>query len=96
MTICEAQIGVDTMYLNHNNFLNSDQKNHEFIPLDFVNVDGKNGDLSVVTTQNQLKRKRDNNRASTYGLNHSSLKHLLKMALLRLGKTRINITKQIF
>lgn len=88
MRICEAQLGVDTMYLNHNNFLNSDQKNDEYIPLDFVNVDGKNGDHSVVTQQNQLKRKRDNNRASTYDLNHSSVKHIIKDGALTPWKNK--------
>ncbi|GAB1598024.1 terminal nucleotidyltransferase 4A-like [Argonauta hians] len=79
--IWEAQIGVDSMYLNNSNLVNSDQKSQDYIPLDIVNIlDVKNtqtnGDHNVLNQQNQLKRKREN-RASTYGLNHSSVKHLL-------------------
>uniref|UniRef100_A0A0L8FTK9 Uncharacterized protein n=3 Tax=Octopus bimaculoides TaxID=37653 RepID=A0A0L8FTK9_OCTBM len=79
--IWEAQIGVDSMYLNNSNLVNSDQKSQECISLDYINIlDGKNtqtnGDHNVLNQQNQLKRKREN-RASTYGLNHSSVKHLL-------------------
>ncbi|CAI9715104.1 terminal nucleotidyltransferase 4B-like [Octopus vulgaris] len=79
--IWEAQLGVDSMYLNNSNLVNSDQKSQECISLDYINIlDGKNtqtnGDHNVLNQQNQLKRKREN-RASTYGLNHSSVKHLL-------------------
>lgn len=81
------------MYLHHNNnFLNTDHQksNHDnIIPLDFINVDGKNGEHNnILTQQNQLKRKRDNNRASTYGLNHSSLKHLMKDGVLTPWKNK--------
>lgn len=79
--IWEAQIGVDNMSLNNSN-PNLDQKPQEFIPLDFTNnLEQKhaatNRHYSIQNQQNQYKRKRDN-RASTYGLNHSSNKHFLK------------------
>ena len=79
--IWEAQIGVDNMSLNNSN-PNLDQKAQEYIPLDYTNnLDQKhaatNRHYSIQNQQNQYKRKRDN-RASTYGLNHSSNKHFLR------------------
>ncbi|XP_021373819.1 non-canonical poly(A) RNA polymerase PAPD7-like isoform X2 [Mizuhopecten yessoensis] len=79
--IIEAQIGVDNMSLNNSN-PNLDHKPAEFIPLDITNnFDHKsaptNRQNSIHNQENSFKRKRDN-RASTYGLNHSSYKHLLK------------------
>lgn len=78
--IWETQIGVDTMSLNNSN-PNLDQKPQEFIPLDITNnLDHKHGATnrqnSIKNQQNHLKRKREN-RACTYGLNHSSYKHFL-------------------
>lgn len=70
--VWEAQIGVDNMYLG------PDQK--DFIPLDGGNFDNpninnkKNSDVN--NHHHPQKRKREN-RASTYGLNHSTYKHLL-------------------
>lgn len=79
--IIEAQIGVDNMSLNNSN-PNLDHKPAEFISLDITNnFDQKsaptNRQNSIHNQENSFKRKRDN-RASTYGLNHSSYKHLLK------------------
>ena len=79
--IWEAEIGVDIMSLNNSN-PNLDQKQSEYIPLDYTNnLDQKHGvtnrQYSIQNQQNQFKRKRDN-RASTYGLNHSSNKHFLR------------------
>lgn len=79
--IWETEIGVDNMALNNsnpNNYIN--KKQQDFIPLD------NSSNLDYSTTNNnrqnnmrniQFKRKRDN-KASTYGLNHSSNKHFLR------------------
>lgn len=80
-SICETEIGVDNMSLNNSN-PNLDQKPQEYIPLDYLNnLDQKhavtNRQNSIQNQQNQFKRKREN-RASTFGLNHSSNKHFLK------------------
>ncbi|KAL5021958.1 hypothetical protein ScPMuIL_001113 [Solemya velum] len=69
------------MSLNNSN-PNLDQKPQEFIPLDITNnFDHKHGATnsqnSIKNQQNHLKRKREN-RACTYGLNHSSYKHFLR------------------
>ncbi|KAK6186159.1 hypothetical protein SNE40_008253 [Patella caerulea] len=68
--IWEAQKGVEKMYLN------SDHNNKDFIPLTENKQIGynRNNGYNIYTPH---KRKRDN-RASTYGLNHSSEKHLLR------------------
>jgi len=80
-SIWEAEIGVDNMSLNNSN-PNLDQKAQEYIPLNYANnFDQKlavnNRQNSIQNSQNQYKRKRDN-KASTYGLNHSSNKHFLR------------------
>ncbi|CAG2190522.1 PAPD5_7 [Mytilus edulis] len=77
--IIEAQLGVTNMSLNNNVNSNMDQKQKEYIPLNYTNDFEKkhaptNRQLSVQNAENSFKRKRDN-RASTYGLNHSSYKH---------------------
>ncbi|XP_060601859.1 terminal nucleotidyltransferase 4B-like [Ruditapes philippinarum] len=80
-TIWEAEIGVDNMSLNNSN-PNLDQKAQEYIPLNYANnfdqkVAVNNRQNSIQNSQNQYKRKWDN-KASTYGLNHSSNKHFLR------------------
>lgn len=80
-SIWEAEIGVDNMSLNNSN-PNLDQKPQEYIPLDYANkldqkVAANNRQNSIQNSQNQCKRKWDN-KASTYGLNHSSNKHRLR------------------
>jgi len=80
-SIIEAQIGVDNMSLNNSN-PNLDRKPQEYIPLNITNnFEFKNGATNrqnnINNQENNCKRKRDN-RASTYGLNHSAYKHLLK------------------
>lgn len=75
-SIWEAEIGVDNMSLNNAN-PNLDQKATQYIPLNYQNnFDNK---LAANNRHNsfQNKRKRDN-KASTYGLNHSSNKHFLR------------------
>ena len=71
---------VRNMHLN-NNSPNVDQKPVEFIPLNYTNrLDQKQGPSNCQNNyHNQLlqKRKRDN-KASTYGLNHSSNVRLLR------------------
>ncbi|CAH1780091.1 unnamed protein product [Owenia fusiformis] len=77
--IWESGIGVENMHLNNHTNPNLDKKAQEFIPLDFQNNFDKKQGPSNINRQNQnqnQKRKRDN-RASTYGLNHSSAVHLL-------------------
>lgn len=77
-TIIEAQIGVDSMSLNNSN-PNLDHKPQEYISLSVNNnLEQKHAPTNKqYNIQNQqIKRKRDN-KASTYGLNHSSYKHLL-------------------
>lgn len=81
-SIWEAEIGVDNMSLNNSN-PNLDQKPTEYIPLNFTNkfdqkIASNNTQNSIHNSQNQFKRKRDSNKASTYGLNHSSNKHFLR------------------
>ncbi|KAJ8303352.1 hypothetical protein KUTeg_019748 [Tegillarca granosa] len=78
--IIEAQIGVDDMSLNNSN-PNLDHKQQEFIPIitnDFEHKYAPNNRQNhYQNEQNRLKKKSDN-RASTYGLNHSSNKHFLR------------------
>jgi len=80
--IWEAEIGVDNMSLNNSN-PNLDHRPREYIPLDYsINYEYKNAvnnrqSTSFKNTQNLYKRKRDN-KASTYGLNHSSNKQHLR------------------
>jgi len=79
--IWETEIGVDNMSLNNSN-PNLNQKPQEYIPLDYSNnLDHKNAannrQNSVKNNHNQCKRKREN-KASTYGLNHSSNKQFLR------------------
>ena len=75
----ELSLGVSNMFLNNAN-PNLEQKAQEFIPLDYTNkFDKKQGpnnrQNSLQNIQNQ--KKKIENRASTYGLNHSSSVHLL-------------------
>lgn len=80
--IWETEIGVDNMSLNNSN-PNLNQRPQDYISLDYSNkFDQKN---AANNRQNslkniQFKRKRDN-KASTYGLNHSSNKHFLRDGL---------------
>lgn len=78
--IIEAQIGVDDMSLNNSN-PNLDHKQQEFIPIITNDFEHKyaptNRQNHYQNEQNRLKKKSDN-RASTYGLNHSSNKHFLR------------------
>ncbi|ESO83032.1 hypothetical protein LOTGIDRAFT_134093 [Lottia gigantea] len=71
----EAQLGVDKMYLN-----NSDH-NRDFLPFNdnyrHYNHNRNNGYHNSNNHYAPQKRKREN-RASTYGLNHSADKHLLR------------------
>lgn len=87
--IWEAEIGVDNMSLNNSN-PNLNQHTQEYIPLDYSNnfdhkIAANNRQNSL--KNNQFKRKRDN-RASTYGLNHSSNKHFLRDGRLTPWKQR--------
>ena len=80
--IWETRLGIpESMNLNNAN-PNLEQKAQEFIPLDFTNkLDHKqapsNSEQNLHNQNNNRTRKREN-RASTYGLNHSSTKHLLR------------------
>lgn len=86
--IWETQLGLDNMNLNNTkNRLNNSIPNVDMKPQDYISLDYKNnlgnkyGTINRCNVQNQqyqlqVKRKREN-RASTYGLNHSSCKHLL-------------------
>lgn len=78
--IIETQIGVDNMSLNNSNH-NLDQRPPEFISLSVNNNLAQkhaptNKQYNIQNQQNSFKRKREN-KASTYGLNHSSYKHFL-------------------
>ena len=67
-----------TMYLNNSNPNLDHRKAQEYIPLDFTNnFDQKRAPSNRQLNINNQRRKRDN-LASTYGLNHSSSVHLLR------------------
>jgi non-canonical poly(A) RNA polymerase PAPD5/7 len=69
---------MDNVSLNNSN-PNLEQKAQEFIPLDYTNnLDQKQGPSNRQRQISQDKeRHKKENRASTYGLNHSSCVHLL-------------------
>ncbi|XP_022341415.2 terminal nucleotidyltransferase 4B-like isoform X2 [Crassostrea virginica] len=72
--ICETQIGVDNMSLNNLN------QNMNYRPLDFISVSANNNvtlKQAATNFQNQQNKRKRDNKASTYGLNHSSYKHFL-------------------
>ena len=76
----EIQLGVRNLQLNYSP--NMDRKDIEFIPLDSHNQwdhkqgQGLNNKQQNYQNQHFLKRKREN-KASTFGLNHSSCVHHL-------------------
>lgn len=81
-SICEAQIGVDNMSLNNSNPNLDHRKSQEFISLNYTNNFERkcaptNRQNNIHNQENGYKRKWGN-RASTYGLNHSNYKHLLR------------------
>ena len=78
-SIWEAEIGVDNMSLNNSN-PNLDQKPQEYIPLDITNnLEQKHAVTNKQhSIQNQQNKRKRENRASTYGLNHSTNKHFLR------------------
>ncbi|XP_064610439.1 terminal nucleotidyltransferase 4B-like isoform X2 [Liolophura sinensis] len=80
--IWEAQLGVDALNINSPN-MESTKHGDNYLPLDISSAstfDQKqsytNRNNCTMNQMNHYKRKREN-RASTYGLNHSSYKHLL-------------------
>jgi hypothetical protein len=78
--IWEAQLGLRSMNLNNAN-PNLDQKAQEFIPLDYDNKlnlkHGPSNRHQQYLNEQYHKRKRDN-KASTYWLNHSSNAQILE------------------
>lgn len=81
----ETQLLMENMYLNNAN-PNLEQRPQEFIPLDITNnfdqkraPSNKFNDLKNQENINRTKRtSKYENKASTYGLNHSSNIHLLR------------------
>lgn len=72
--IIEAKIGVDNMSLNNSN-QNLNYRQQDFISLSVNNnLTQKQAPSNFQIQQNKRKRE---NKASTYGLNHSSYKHFL-------------------
>lgn len=71
--IWEAALGVRTMFLNNDS--NVDRKKNEFIPLDFANkLDQKVGPSNYQQSihNDHFQKRKLENKASTFGLNHSS------------------------
>ena len=78
--VWEAQLGVVNMNLNNAN-PNLEQKAQEYISLDYTNkFDHKQGNTNKQNNlhNQQYHRRKKDNKASTYGLNHSSNVHLLR------------------
>lgn len=72
--IIEAKIGVDNMSLNNSN-QNLNYRQQDYISLSVNNnLTQKQAPSNFQIQQNKRKRE---NKASTYGLNHSSYKHFL-------------------